>query len=127
MTNLNIHNAIIFATLKHQTQNRKGTSTPYIVHPMEVMQILTDMHCKESVIIAGILHDTLEDTETTPDEIALHFGKDVLAIVQTESEDKSIADETKCITLSDFSNEYSAEKAVEYYKEFVEIINKVFE
>lgn len=66
---INIQKAIVFATLKHQNQKRKGTDIPYIVHPMEVMQILTDMRCNENIIIAGILHDTLEDTATTPKEI----------------------------------------------------------
>lgn len=84
-----IHNAIIFATLKHKSQKRKGTDIPYIVHPMEVMQILTACGCGEDVITAGILHDTLEDTDTTPEEIKENFGQKVLEIVQTESEDKS--------------------------------------
>lgn len=84
-----IQEAIIFATLKHEGQKRKGTDLPYIVHPMEVMQILTALNCSENVIIAGILHDTLEDTDATPDEIKQLFGADVLAIVQSESEDKS--------------------------------------
>ena len=86
---LNIQKAIIFATLKHEGQKRKGTNIPYIVHPMEVMQILTAIGCSESVVIAGILHDTLEDTDATPEEIKELFGADVLSIVQTESEDKS--------------------------------------
>ena len=86
---LNIQKAIIFATLKHEGQKRKGTEIPYIVHPMEVMQILTELQCSEKVIIAGILHDTLEDTDATPEEIEKLFGSDVLALVQTESEDKS--------------------------------------
>lgn len=89
MNELLIQKAIIFATKKHEGQKRKGTDIPYIVHPMEVMQILTDMHCEEAVIIAGILHDTLEDTDTPPEEIRQAFGENVLAIVQTESEDKS--------------------------------------
>lgn len=87
--NLRIHNAIIFAAVKHKDQKRKGTDIPYIVHPMEVMQILTAMGCPENVVIAGILHDTLEDTDTSPDEIRDSFGDEVLKIVQTESEDKS--------------------------------------
>lgn len=86
---VNIQKAIVFATQKHEGQKRKGTDIPYIVHPMEVMQILTDMNCEEAVIIAGILHDTLEDTDTTPEEIREAFGENILAIVQTESEDKS--------------------------------------
>jgi (p)ppGpp synthase/HD superfamily hydrolase len=86
---MKIHNAIIFASIKHQNQKRKGTNLPYIVHPMEVMQILTENGCNENVIVAGILHDTLEDTDTTPQEIEKEFGKEILAIVQSESEDKS--------------------------------------
>ncbi|MBQ3980782.1 MAG: bifunctional (p)ppGpp synthetase/guanosine-3',5'-bis(diphosphate) 3'-pyrophosphohydrolase, partial [Treponema sp.] len=86
---LNIHEAIIFATLKHQNQKRKGTEIPYIVHPMEVMQLLSAEGLPEEIIIAGILHDTLEDTDTKPEEIEQKFGKSVLDIVLTESEDKS--------------------------------------
>ena len=89
MNGLNIQKAIIFATQKHEGQKRKGTDIPYIVHPMEVMQILTAMDCSQDVIIAGILHDTLEDTDATLEEIKEAFGNAVLAIVQTESEDKS--------------------------------------
>jgi len=87
-----IHEAIIFATLKHNTSkypNRKDTNIPYITHPIEVMQILTANNCSEKVIVAGILHDTLEDTFTKPEEISEKFGQDILEIVQTESEDKS--------------------------------------
>jgi len=87
-----IHEAIIFATFKHNASkypNRKETNIPYITHPMEVMQILTANNCSEKVIVAGILHDTLEDTYTKSDEISEKFGQEVLEIVQSESEDKS--------------------------------------
>jgi (p)ppGpp synthase/HD superfamily hydrolase len=84
-----IHDAIIFAARKHSGQMRKGTDIPYISHPMEVMDILREDGCPEHVIIAGILHDTLEDTGTTPEEIKEKFGDNVLRIVQAESEDKS--------------------------------------
>jgi (p)ppGpp synthase/HD superfamily hydrolase len=84
-----IHSAIIFASLKHDGQKRKGTNIPYISHPMEVMQILTQNGCSEAVIIAGILHDTLEDTKATTKEIKNLFGSEILAIVASESEDKS--------------------------------------
>ena len=87
-----IHEAIIFATLIHNASdspNRKGTNIPYITHPMEVMQILSANNCSEKAIVAGILHDTLEDTFTKPDEISEKFGQDILEIVQTESEDKT--------------------------------------
>ncbi len=84
-----IHDAIIFATLKHQGQKRKGTDIPYIVHPMEVMHILTANGCGEDVVVAGILHDVLEDTNTTREEVLEAFGQEVLDIVVSESEDKS--------------------------------------
>lgn len=86
---MKIHNAIIFATQAHEGQFRKGTKIPYIIHPMEVMQILTENGCDETVIVAGILHDTLEDTPTTPDDLLRNFGQEVLELVQNESEDKS--------------------------------------
>ena len=84
-----LHNAIIFAVKKHAVQLRKGTDVPYITHPMEVMQILTANGCPESAIIAGILHDTLEDTKTSKEEIKNQFGEEILNIVYAESEDKS--------------------------------------
>lgn len=86
---MKIQKAIVFATLAHEGQCRKGTNIPYIVHPMEVMQILTANGCNETVILAGILHDTLEDTQTTPEDILHNFGQDVLDLVLGESEDKS--------------------------------------
>ncbi|MBQ3221078.1 MAG: HD domain-containing protein [Clostridia bacterium] len=89
MANMRIHKAIEFATLKHQGQTRKGTDIPYIVHPIEVMQILTANGCEEDIIIAGILHDTLEDTDTEREEIVEAFGARVAELVSHESEDKS--------------------------------------
>ena len=86
---LSIHNAIVFASRKHDKQYRKGTDIPYIAHLMEVMQILIENNCEKNVIIAGILHDTIEDTGATPDEIRTLFGENVLSIVQAETEDKT--------------------------------------
>jgi (p)ppGpp synthase/HD superfamily hydrolase len=86
---ISIHNAIVFASRKHDKQYRKSTDIPYIAHLMEVMQILLENNCEEEVIIAGILHDTLEDTDTTPEEIRSLFGKNVLSIVRSETEDKT--------------------------------------
>jgi len=84
-----IDKAIIFAAEKHSGQSRKGTDIPYIVHPIEVMKILIENKCSEKTIIAGILHDTIEDAKVPPDEISKKFGQDILELVQTESEDKS--------------------------------------
>lgn len=107
---LEIQRAIIFATLKHNGQVRKGTNIPYIVHPMEVMQILTSFKCTNDVIIAGILHDTLEDTETTPEEIKNNFGSKICEMVETESEDKSKTwKERKQTTIDSLNNMNSYE------------------
>ena len=83
-----LHDAIRFATEKHEGQCRKGTMIPYIVHPMETMQILHSMDAGVELMMAGLLHDTLEDTETTYDELELLFGKNVANWVQAHTEDK---------------------------------------
>ncbi|MDR0475413.1 MAG: HD domain-containing protein [Treponema sp.] len=84
-----IHEAIVFASRKHNGQVRKGTDIPYFSHCAEVMQILTVDGLADDIIISGILHDTLEDTNTSPEEILDLFGESVLKIVIAESEDKS--------------------------------------
>jgi (p)ppGpp synthase/HD superfamily hydrolase len=81
--------AIVFAAQKHGYDKRKGTDLPYIYHPMEAMQILKDNGCPDNAIVAGVLHDVLEDTKTAPEEILKEFGEDILKIVVSESEDKS--------------------------------------
>lgn len=85
-----IHKAINFAAKKHKDQLRKGTDIPYISHIMEVMQILIENTDYEDIIIAGILHDTLEDTDTTEEEIEKLFGKEILRIVKSLTEDKKL-------------------------------------
>lgn len=86
MFNLAIHNAIIFAAEMHRNQFRKGTNIPYIVHPMEVMQILTENNCSTDVIVAGILHDVLEDTSATQEQVSKMFGERVLSLVKSETQ-----------------------------------------
>lgn len=83
-----LHDAIRFATEKHEGQCRKGTMLPYIVHPIETMQILHSMNAGVELMMAGVLHDTLEDTETTYDELELLFGEKVANLVQAHTEDK---------------------------------------
>jgi len=85
--------AIDFAAGKHRDQRRKDVdATPYINHPIELASLLME-HAGTSdlsVIIAAILHDTLEDTETTADEIEAHFGAEIRAIVMEVTDDKSL-------------------------------------
>lgn len=81
--------ALLFATKCHEGQVRKGTSRPYIVHPIETMEILSEMKADLSLLIAGLLHDTLEDTSATEEEIVKYFGMEVGFLVASHSEDKS--------------------------------------
>lgn len=81
-----IEKAIEFAAYAHRNQTRKGTEIPYICHPYAVGMILLKAGCNEEVVAAGILHDTLEDTETTDEQLRALFGSVVLEIVQGCSE-----------------------------------------
>ncbi|MCD7822422.1 MAG: HD domain-containing protein [Oscillospiraceae bacterium] len=87
--NQKLNEAIIFAVNQHAGQLRKGSSKPYIVHPIEVFQLLYSMKADTNLIIAGLLHDTVEDTGATVDEIRERFGEDVATLVAAHSEDKS--------------------------------------
>ncbi len=82
--------AIEFAALAHDGQTRKSTSVPYVSHPYAVAAILNNEGCDEHVVIAGLLHDTVEDTSVTLDHIRQEFGDQVAAIVAAVTEpDKS--------------------------------------
>jgi Guanosine polyphosphate pyrophosphohydrolases/synthetases len=82
--------AILFATNAHKGQFRKGTKKPYIVHPLEVGEIVASMTQDEEVISAAILHDTIEDCEEVTREILQEvFTERVARLVVQESEDKS--------------------------------------
>ncbi len=81
--------AIDFAHKAHRKQWRKCTHTPYITHPLGVMQILItcgrDIHVE--TIFAGILHDTIEDTDITYNDIKEEFGERVANLVQAVTKD----------------------------------------
>ena len=81
-----------FAAIKHADQRRKDANkTPYINHPIGVAFILTDMGgvTDMNVLQAALLHDTVEDTDTTFEEIEAQFGKEVRRIVEAVTDDKS--------------------------------------
>jgi len=85
--------ALKFSAEKHRDQRRKDEqASPYINHPIEVANVLWtigDVH-DAVTIIGAILHDTIEDTNTAPEEIGDNFGKDVLALVLEVTDDKSL-------------------------------------
>ncbi len=85
-----LNEAIEFATKAHEGQFRKGTKRPYIVHPIEVADIVTSMTQDQEVICAAVLHDTIEDCEGVTEEVLrARFGERVALLVVSESEDKS--------------------------------------
>ncbi len=76
-----IEKAFEFAKKLHQGQYRVSEE-PYIIHPVEVVKILLDLKADTHTLMAGFLHDILEDTDTQPEEIEELFGTDVLNLVQ---------------------------------------------
>lgn len=85
-----VERAIEFATKVHDGQFRKGTDRPYIVHPIEVGEIVASMTEDEEIISAAILHDTIEDCEgVTAAMLEVMFTPRVAYMVAQESEDKS--------------------------------------
>lgn len=75
-----IRRAYVFSAQAHQGQVRKS-GEPYLAHPIAVSSLLADMRLDEHAICAGILHDTVEDTDTTVEQIADLFGQQVADIV----------------------------------------------
>ena len=112
-----------YASIQHKNQRRKDSEkTPYINHPIDVAEFLTsnDVNDRET-IVGGILHDVIEDTDGTYDEIKNLFGENVAKIVEECSDDKklnkimrkrlqiehaaSISDKAKLVKLADkYSN-----------------------
>lgn len=84
-----LHRAISFAEKAHRGQKRKGSDTDYIVHPLEVLQILTTISSDYDLYCAGVLHDTVEDTDTTIEDIENLFGERVAYLVGNHTEDKT--------------------------------------
>lgn len=79
-----------FAERAHEGQVRKGSDTPYIVHPLEAADIVSSIRNDETLIAAALLHDTVEDcTGVTVGMIEEQFGSKVARLVAAESEDKS--------------------------------------
>lgn len=83
-----IDEAIRFAAKAHKDMVRKGNGQPYIFHPLEVLSLVSLMTLDDEVLCAAILHDTVEDTDTTIRDIREQFGERVAAMVAYESEDK---------------------------------------
>ena len=79
--------AIIFAVKAHSGTERRGKGYPYIVHPMEAVEIVATMTSDQELLAAAALHDTVEDTDVTVDQIRDEFGDRVAELVASESDE----------------------------------------
>jgi (p)ppGpp synthase/HD superfamily hydrolase len=84
-----LERALRWASQCHEGQVRRGENTPYVAHVVAVAIILDRARFDEDVVIAGLLHDIVEDTRVTLDDVANRFGKDVAEIVGHCSEAKT--------------------------------------
>src|SRR5262249_21539101 len=85
--------ALAFSAERHRDQRRKGAdASPYINHPIEVAQLLAGVGgvTDTATLMAAVLHDTIEDTETTAEEIQTRFGAEVRGLVEEVTDDKSL-------------------------------------
>ena len=78
--------AIIFAVRAHAGTERRGKGFPYIVHPMEAVEIVATMTRDQELLAAAALHDTVEDTDTTVEQIREEFGNRIASLVASESD-----------------------------------------
>ena len=78
--------AIVFAVRAHAGTERRGKGFPYIVHPLEAVEIVSTMTPDQELLSAAALHDTVEDTDVTVDEIRREFGDRIASIVASESD-----------------------------------------
>ena len=79
--------AIIFAVKAHAGTERRGKGYPYIVHPLEAVEIVATMTKDQELLAAAALHDTVEDTDVTVEQIRTEFGERVADLVAAESDE----------------------------------------
>lgn len=84
----NINKAYNFSKKRHEGQFRKFSGLPYFSHPKYVARVVERLTCNESLIIAAFLHDIVEDTETTIDEVNKMFGTSVASLVMELTNNK---------------------------------------
>lgn len=78
--------AIVFAVKAHANTERRGKGYPYIVHPLEAVEIVATMTPDQELLAAAALHDTVEDTEVTVEQLRAEFGERIASLVADESD-----------------------------------------
>ncbi len=87
-----VDKAIVFATNAHQGTERRGKGYPYILHPLEAMAIVATIDNDPDLLAAAVLHDTVEDTEVTLEELQREFGEHVADLVADETDVRTLPD-----------------------------------
>lgn len=90
-----VDKAIVFAVNAHRGTRRRGKEFPYIVHPLEALAIVATVTPDPEILAAAVLHDTIEDTETTYEELVAEFGERVARLVAEETDVRSTPDGTQ--------------------------------
>lgn len=80
--------AIVFALRAHAGTERRGKGFPYIVHPLEAVEIVATMTADQELLAAAALHDAVEDTDVTIEQIREEFGEHIASLVEAESDIK---------------------------------------
>ena len=83
-----LDDAIRFAVDAHERQLRKLSKAPYILHPLEAVAIVSQLTLNEDVLCATVLHDVVEDTPVTIEDVRSRFGERVAELVAAETENK---------------------------------------
>lgn len=81
-----VSEALVFATQHHQHQHRKGTKIPYMAHLLNVCKLVAENNCSDEVLAAALLHDIVEDTDVTIEQVEEKFGRQVAEIVRGATE-----------------------------------------
>jgi len=92
-----IEKAKTFATKAHEGQVRKYTGVPYIVHPIEVSEIVAEYNGSQEMIAAALLHDVVEDTDVTIEEIRSEFGNSVASLVDDLTDVSKLEDGNRAV------------------------------
>jgi len=90
-----IEKAARIATIAHKEQLRKDEDIPYIVHPFMIALLLTSYKFSETVVAAALVHDVLEDTDFSEEQLREEMGEEVMAIIASVTNDDSLSWEEK--------------------------------
>ncbi len=86
--------AIVFAVRAHAGTERRGKGFPYIVHPLEAVEIVATMTSDQELLAAAALHDTVEDTDVTLEQIRAEFGERIASLVAIESDEPHLDEDS---------------------------------